>query len=72
MHLSGTVEWIKDPADLKRVQQMYRPEVPAGAQVLQRSYGVTIDIIPFLKITPKSIDYLDYSKGFNHWDTLAL
>ena len=52
---------------------MYGPEVPTGAQGTSSvAYGVTIDIIPFLKITPKSIDYLDYSKGFNHWDTLAL
>jgi hypothetical protein len=29
-------------------------------------------IIPFLKISPGKIDYLDYSKGFNHWDTLEL
>jgi hypothetical protein len=35
-------------------------------------YGVTIDIIPFLRVTAKSVNYLDYSKGFNHWDTLAL
>ena len=72
VHLSGTVEWIKDPADLKRVQQMFAGKFPQVHKVLQRTYGVTIDIIPFLKITPKSIDYLDYSKGFNHWDTLAV
>jgi hypothetical protein len=29
-------------------------------------------IIPFLRISPAEIDYLDYSKGFNHWDTLQL
>ena len=33
---------------------------------------VSYDIIPFLKISPAKIDYLDYSKGFNHWDTLEI
>lgn len=72
VHLDGTVEWITDPTDLKRVQTMFGDKFPQVHKFLKGSYGVTIDIIPFLKITPTAIDYLDYSKGFNHWDTLAL
>jgi len=72
VHLSGTVEWIKDPTDLIRVQKMFGDKFPQVHKFLKGTYGVTIDIIPFLKITPKAIDYLDYSKGFNHWDTLEL
>ena len=73
VHLSGTVEWIKDATDLKRVQKMYADKFPQVHKFLSGyGAGVTIDIIPFLKITPKAIDYLDYSKGFNHWDTLVV
>lgn len=72
VHLDGTVEWITDPTDLKRVQTMFGDKFPQVHKFLKGSYGVTIDIIPFLKITPTAIDYLDYSKGFNHWDTLVL
>ncbi len=71
VHLSGTVEWIKDEADLKRVQKMFGDKFPQVHKYLG-GYGVTIDIIPFLKISPGKIDYLDFSKGFNHWDTLEL
>lgn len=71
VHLFGTVEWIKDEADLKQVQKMFGDKFPQVHKYL-KGYGVTIDIIPFLKISPSKIDYLDYSKGFNHWDTLEL
>lgn len=72
VQLSGSVEWIKDPMDLKRVQTMFGEKFPQVHKILQRTYGVTIDIIPFLKLSPSEIDYLDYSKGFNHWDTLVV
>lgn len=71
IHLSGTVEWVKDEAELKKAQKMFADKFPQVHKYLG-AYGVTIDIIPFLKITPRSIDYLDYSQGFNHWDTLEL
>ncbi len=71
IHLSGTVEWIKGEMELKKAQKMFADKFPQVHKYLG-TYGVTIDIIPFLKITPKKIDYLDYSKGFNHWDTLEL
>lgn len=71
IHLSGTVEWVKDEAELKKAQKMFADKFPQVHKYLG-AYGVTIDIIPFLKVTPKQIDYLDYSKGFNHWDTLDL
>jgi len=71
IHLSGTVEWIKDETELKKAQNMFAEKFPQVHKYLG-TYGVTIDIIPFLKITPEKIDYLDYSKGFNHWDTLDL
>lgn len=71
VQLTGSVEWITDPAELKQVQQMFAQKFPQVHKYLS-GYGVTIDIIPFLRITAKSINYLDYSKGFNHWDTLAL
>ncbi|MDM7999812.1 MAG: pyridoxamine 5'-phosphate oxidase family protein [Dehalococcoidia bacterium] len=69
VQLTGSVEWITDQAELKQVQQMFAQKFPQVHKYLT-GYGVTIDIIPFLRITPKSINYLDYSKGFNHWDTL--
>ena len=72
IHLSGTVEWIKDDAELQKAQRTFADKFPQVHQYLQATYGVTMDIIPFLKVTPKEIDYLDYSKGFNHWDTLEL
>jgi general stress protein 26 len=71
IHLLGSVEWIKDEAELKKAQKMFAEKFPQVHKYLS-AYGVTIDIIPFLRITPKKIDYLDYSKGFNHWDTLEL
>jgi general stress protein 26 len=71
VQLTGSVEWITDPAGLKEVQQMFAQKFPQVHKYLA-GYGLTIDIIPFLRITAKSINYLDYSKGFNHWDTLAL
>ena len=71
VQLTGSVEWITDPAELKQVQQMFAQKYPQVHKYLA-GYGVTIDIIPFLRITAKTINYLDYSKGFNHWDTLAL
>ena len=52
--------------------RMFGDKFPQVHRFLKGSYGVTIEIIPFLKITPTAIDYLDYSKGFNHWDTLVL
>jgi general stress protein 26 len=71
VQLTGSVEWITDQTELKQVQQMFAQKFPQVHKYLS-GYGVTIDIIPFLRITAKSINYLDYSKGFNHWDTLAL
>jgi len=71
VQLTGSVEWITDPAELKQVQQMFAQKFPQVHKYLA-GYGVTIDIIPFLRSTAKTINYLDYSKGFNHWDTLAL
>ena len=71
VQLTGSVEWIADPAELKQVQQMFAQKFPQVHKYLS-GYGVTIDIIPFLCITAKSINYLDYSRGFNHWDTLVL
>jgi general stress protein 26 len=71
VQLTGGVEWITDPAELRQVQQMFAQKFPQVAKYLA-GYGVTIDIIPFLRITARSINYLDYSKGFNHWDTLTL
>jgi pyridoxine/pyridoxamine 5'-phosphate oxidase len=71
VQLTGSVEWITDPAGLKEVQQMFAQKFPQVHKYLA-GYGLTIDIIPFLRITAKSINFLDYSKGFNHWDTLAL
>jgi general stress protein 26 len=71
VQLTGSVEWITAPAELRQVQQMFAQKFPQVAKYLA-GYGVTIDIIPFLRITARSINYLDYSKGFNHWDTLTL
>ena len=71
VQLTGSVEWITDQTELKQVQQMFAQKFPQVHKYLA-GYGVTIDIIPFLRVTAKSINYLDYSKGFNHWDTLAL
>ena len=71
VQLTGSVEWITDPVELKQVQQMFAQKFPQVHKYLS-GYGVTIDIIPFLRVTAKSINYLDYSKGFNHWDTLVL
>ena len=71
IHLSGTVEWIKDETELKKTQKMFADKFPQVHKYLGQ-YGVTIDIIPFLRIKPAKIDYLDYSKGFNHWDTLEI
>jgi general stress protein 26 len=71
VQLTGSVEWITDQTELKRVQKMYADKFPQVHKYLA-GYGVTIDIIPFLRITAKSINYLDYSKGFNHWDTLVV
>jgi general stress protein 26 len=71
VQLTGSVEWIADPAELKQVQQMYAQKFPQVHKYLA-GYGVTIDIIPFLRVTAKSINYLDFSKGFNHWDTLVV
>jgi general stress protein 26 len=71
VQLTGSVEWITDPAGMKEVQQMFAQKFPQVHKYLA-GYGLTIDIIPFLRITAKSINFLDYSKGFNHWDTLAL
>jgi general stress protein 26 len=71
VQLTGSVEWITDQTELKQVQQMFAHKFPQVHKYLA-GYGVTIDIIPFLRITARSINYLDYSKGFNHWDTLAL
>jgi len=71
VQLTGSVEWITDQTELKQIQQMFAQKFPQVHKYLA-GYGVTIDIIPFLRITAKSINYLDYSKGFNHWDTLAL
>jgi general stress protein 26 len=71
VQLAGSVEWITDQTELKQVQQMFAQKFPQVHKYLA-GYGVTIDIIPFLRITASSINYLDYSKGFNHWDTLTL
>ena len=71
VQLTGSVEWITDHTELKQVQQMFAHKFPQVHKYLA-GYGVTIDIIPFLRITARSINYLDYSKGFNHWDTLVL
>jgi general stress protein 26 len=71
VQLAGSVEWIADQTELKQVQQMFAQKFPQVHKYLA-GYGVTIDIIPFLRITASSINYLDYSKGFNHWDTLTL
>ena len=70
VQLTGTAEWIADPAELHQVQQMFARKFPQVHKYMA-GYGVTIDVIPFLRVTPKSINYLDYSKGFNHWDTLV-
>lgn len=69
VHLSGTAEWIKDEAGLKKAQKLFADKFPQVHKYLG-TYGVTIDIIPFLRVKPEKIDYLDYSKGFNHWDTV--
>lgn len=70
VQLTGTAEWITDPAELAQVQQMFIRKFPQMNKYLA-GYGVTIDVVPFLRVTAKSINYLDYSKGFNHWDTLV-
>ncbi len=71
VQMTGSVEWISDPAELKQVQQMFAGKFPQVHKYMA-GYGVTIDIIPFLRVIPRSINYLDYSKGFNHFDTLTL
>ncbi len=71
VYLSGTVEWITDESQLKKAQKLFAEKFPQVHKYLD-GYGVTIDVIPFLEISPAKIDYLDYSKGFNHWDTLEI
>ena len=56
---------------LKKAQNLFAQKFPQVHKYLDGN-GVTIDIIPFLKISPAKIDCLDYSKGFNYWDTLEL
>ena len=69
--MTGSVKWITDQTELKLSQQMFANKFPKVHKYLA-GYGVTIDIIPFLRITARSMNYLDYSKGFNHWDTLVV
>lgn len=72
VQVTGEVEWITDAEELQQVQQMFVGKFPQMRRYLQECYGVTIDVVPFLRVVPRSINYLDYSKGFNHFDTLAL
>jgi uncharacterized protein YhbP (UPF0306 family) len=69
VQLVGTVEWIKDESELKQAQKMFGDKFPQVQKHLN-GYGVTIDVIPFLRINPKTINFLDYSKGFNRWESL--
>jgi nitroimidazol reductase NimA-like FMN-containing flavoprotein (pyridoxamine 5'-phosphate oxidase superfamily) len=69
VQLVGMVEWIKDESELKQAQKMFGDKFPQVQKYLD-GYGVTIDIIPFLRINPKTINFLDYSKGFNRWESL--
>ena len=71
VQLVGTVEWIKDESELKQAQKMFGDKFPQVHKSLN-GYGVTIDVIPFLRINPKTINFLDYSKGFNRWESLEL
>jgi general stress protein 26 len=71
VQLAGTVEWLPLGAELAKVQKMFAQKFPQVHKYLE-GYGVTIDVIPFLRVSPFIINYLDYSKGFNHWDTVEL
>lgn len=71
VQLAGDVDWIADQEELGRVQKMFAARFPQVHKYLD-GYGVTIDVIPFLRVSPRIINYLDYSKGFNHWDTVEL
>jgi general stress protein 26 len=71
VQLAGTVEWIADEAELSQVQRMFADKFPQVNKYLS-PYGVSIEQIPFLRVGPKIINFLDYSKGFNHWETIEL
>lgn len=71
VQLAGTAEWLEAGPELSRAQKMYARKFPQVRKYLD-SWGVTIAQIPFLRVIPTIINYLDYSKGFNHWDTIEL
>ena len=71
MQLAGKVEWLEAGPELSGAQRMYARKFPQVKKYLDL-WGVTIEQIPFLRVSPTSINYLNYSKGFNHWDTIEL
>jgi nitroimidazol reductase NimA-like FMN-containing flavoprotein (pyridoxamine 5'-phosphate oxidase superfamily) len=71
VQLAGTVEWLEAGPELSRAQKMFARKFPQVKKYLD-SWSVTIEQIPFVRVSPTIINYLDYSKGFNHWDTIKL
>jgi len=71
VQLAGTAEWLPQGEELSKAQRMFAEKFPQVHKYLD-GYGVTMDVIPFLRINATIVNYLDYSKGFNTWETLEL
>jgi general stress protein 26 len=69
LSMGGTAEILTDPTEIQRVAAFFTAKFPQLAAL-----PVPIDpaSVVFLKITPRVISVLDYTKGFGHTELISI
>jgi nitroimidazol reductase NimA-like FMN-containing flavoprotein (pyridoxamine 5'-phosphate oxidase superfamily) len=74
VHLAGTCEETKDENEIARAGVLFTQKFPAlGEFTGMAEWAERVAPVPFYRITPKVIAYMDYQKmGFNRYEVLKL
>ena len=62
LSMAATAEIVADPAEAERVGALVSAKFPQVSEMAEPAPGTYL----FIRITPKVISLLDYSKGFGH------
>ena len=74
VHLAGRCEVTNDEQEIARAGALFLEKFPAlGEFTGMAEWAERVGPIPFYKITPKLIAYMDYEKfGFNRYEVLEI
>lgn len=68
LSLGGHAARIADPGELQRIEQLFITKFP---QVMDYAIGPP-EGVAFIRVRPKVVSVLDYTKGFGHSDLVYL